>query len=153
MTRPILAGVASAALVLTVALSASAQRSFRWWRSEDVQKELALSASQISRIDEVFTLAIERQRKNKDILDELEAHLSTLIEEDADEAAVVNQIDKVETVRATLNKERTLMLLHMRKILTPAQQATYTARVDEWQREHPRSARPDGSRGPDRNQP
>ncbi len=145
MTRQLLARGIVAVLLLTVALPAGAQPSFRWWQSADVQKDLGLTADQVARIDEIFRTTIEQQRKNKDVLDRLEARLSTLIEADADEDTVVKQVDKVEAARAALNKERTLMLLHMRQVLTPTQRTTYTARVEQWQREHPRT-RADNSR-------
>lgn len=152
MTRQLLPRAATALLLLAVALPTAAQPPFRWWRADDVQKELALTADQVARIDNIFRTTIERQRQNKDVLDGLEARLSSLIEADAAEADVVKQIDKVEAARAALNKERTLMLLHMRQVLTPAQRATYTARVEQWQRDHPRPSRADGNRGSGRSQ-
>jgi Spy/CpxP family protein refolding chaperone len=95
---------------------------------------------------------MDRQRKNKDVLDHLEADLSTMIEHDAPEADIVKEIDKVEAARSILNKERTLMLLHMRQVLTPEQRATYSARVEQWQKDHPRSTRQDNNRGSGRSQ-
>ena len=50
-----------------------------------------------------------------------EAELSRLIAVNADEWAVTRQVDKVEGIRANLNKTRTLMLLRMRQVLTPDQ--------------------------------
>jgi Spy/CpxP family protein refolding chaperone len=38
-----------------------------------------------------------------------------------DESLVTRQVDKVESTRATMNKMRTLMLLHERQVLTPDQ--------------------------------
>ncbi len=152
MTRQLLARAAAAALVLAVAAPAMAQRTFQWWQAEEVQKDLGLSPDQISRLDDIFETTMARQRKNKDSLDRLEAQLSTLIETDALEADVVKQIDKVEAERATLNKERTLMLLHMRRVLTPEQRTTYDARVERWQQDHPRPSRTDSNRGSGRSQ-
>jgi Spy/CpxP family protein refolding chaperone len=152
MRGRLLARAASAVLVLAVAAPASAQRSFQWWRAEEVQKDLGLTQDQVTRLDDVFQTAMDRQRKNKDVLDRLEAQLSTLIEQGTPEADVVKQIDKVEAARATLNKERTLMLLHMRQVLTPEQRATYNARVEQWQKDHPRPSRQDSNRGSGRSQ-
>jgi ubiquinone/menaquinone biosynthesis C-methylase UbiE len=39
----------------------------------------------------------------------------------ADESLVTRQVDKVESTRASMNKMRTLMLLHERQVLTPDQ--------------------------------
>jgi Spy/CpxP family protein refolding chaperone len=146
MNRRLVARVLPALLALAIAVPAVAQPPFRWWRSENIQKDLALTTEQIARLDEIFRSTLEQQRQNKDRLDQLEERLSTMIEADAAEAEVVQQVDKVEAARAALNKERTLMLLHMRKVLTPEQRTTYNARVEAWQREHART-RNDNTRG------
>ena len=46
------------------------------------------------------------------------------------------QIDRVEAVRANLNKMRTLMLLHMRQVLTPDQRTRFNALHDRWEQEN-----------------
>ncbi len=69
-------------------------------------------------------------RRQKDELDKVEAQLSHLIETNADEAMVTKQIDHVEMARAALNKTRTLMLLHMRQVLTPDQRTKLSAMRD-----------------------
>src|SRR5262245_13882474 len=107
-------------LVLSVPVSASAQPS-QWWRSESATRELALTTEQSTRFDIIFRTSMVDLRRQKDELDKVEAKLSRMIETNADEALVIKHIDLVETARATMNKTRTLMLLHMRQILTPDQ--------------------------------
>ena len=71
----------------------------------------------------------------------------------ADEAQVTRQIDRVGSVRGAMNKTRTLMLLHIRQVLTTEQRAKLNAVYARWEQERrgrdkERSA-PDGNRRPD----
>jgi len=78
-------------------------------------------------------------RQKKVELDEQEAELSRLIAANADEAVVTRQVDKVEGIRGTLNKGRTLMLLRMRQVLTPEQRVTLNKLHEQWDKDHRRS--------------
>jgi Spy/CpxP family protein refolding chaperone len=138
--------LALAALLLALAAPVRAQ-SFAWWKNEQFQKEVGLTSDQCARIDSVFQSTLPKLREGKAQLDRLESELSKLIEVNADESDVVRQIDKVEAERAALNKMRTLMLLHMHQVLTADQLVKFKAAHAEWQREHRRSSRPDGSHG------
>jgi Spy/CpxP family protein refolding chaperone len=44
----------------------------------------------------------------------------------------------VEAIRAHLNKMRTLMLLHMRQVLTPEQRVKLNKLHDKWEKDHKR---------------
>ena len=115
-------------LVLSVATAASAQRfQWFWWKMEPT---LSLSTEQSTQIDGIFQEGIAQLRKQKGELDHLEADLSRLIEAMATEAEVTQQIDRVEATRSTLNKTRTLMLLHMRQVLKPEQRLKLNALRD-----------------------
>ena len=93
-----------------------------WWKSEEIVKELRLTADQSARIDKIFYSTRLELRQEVSELDRLEAKLSRLIESDTvDEAALARQIDRVETARANANKTRSLMLWRMRQVLTPDQ--------------------------------
>jgi len=109
-----------------------------WWRSEMYQKNLGLSADQVSRLEAIFQTALPGLRKGRDELDRQEAELSRLIETGADEALVIKQLDKVEAIRSHVNKTRQLLLLHHRQVLTPEQ------RVKLAQAERERAGRPTG---------
>src|ERR1043166_1440687 len=105
---------------LAVAGPAHAQSfGFPWWHDAQFQKELSLSADQSARIDALFQANMPGLRQGREDLDREEAELSRLIQFGADEKQGTKQIDKVEMIRAALNKSRTLMLLHMRRGLTP----------------------------------
>lgn len=106
-----------------------------WWR--DFQKVLAMSDDQVTRIEGVYQAALPHLRHKRDELDMLEQELSRLIKTDADEAAIGKQSDRVEAVRAVLNKRRTLMLVHMRAILSPDQRTKLYSLREQWDRDHP----------------
>ncbi len=119
---------------------ASAQ-GFKWWTDESVQKRLALSTEQSRRLEELFRQALPTLRSGRDRLEVAERDLSALIEGSLDEAQVVRQLERVEATRAEVNKARTLMLLHMRRVLSPDQRL----RLDELHHERDRDRR--GPRG------
>jgi Spy/CpxP family protein refolding chaperone len=98
-----------------------------WWRDEHYQKHLALTVDQVSRLEALWQAALPDLRKGRDELDRQEAELSRLIETNADETAVVHQVDKVEAIRSRLNKARTMMIWHQRQLLTPEQRVKFQA--------------------------
>lgn len=112
---------------------------FAWWKDAQFQKDLSLTADQSARIDTVFQSAITQLRQKKAELDEQEAELSRLIGANADESVVTRQVDKVEGIRGTLNKARTLMLLRMRQVLTPEQRVTLNKLHEHWNKDRGRS--------------
>jgi Spy/CpxP family protein refolding chaperone len=117
---------------------------FPWWRDAQFQKDLSLTADQSGRIDAVFQSSIAPLRQKREELDQQEAELSRLIAANADEAVVVRQVDKVEGIRASLNKHRTLMLLRMRQVLSPEQRVRLNKLYEQWQKDH---KRPDNKQG------
>jgi Spy/CpxP family protein refolding chaperone len=123
LQRQLLAGAFVLGLNSPV-LGSPPDQSRPWWKSEEVVKELGLTADQSARIDKIFHSMRPELRQEFDELDRLESKLSRLIEGDTvDEAALARQIDRVETARANANKTRSLMLWRMRQILTPDQRA------------------------------
>jgi Spy/CpxP family protein refolding chaperone len=109
---------------------------FAWWRDAQFQRDLALSADQTARIEAVFQAAISQLRQKKQDLDQQEDELSRMISSNADETLVTRQVDKVETIRAGMNKMRTLMLLHERQVLTPDQRAKLYKLHEQWEKDH-----------------
>jgi Spy/CpxP family protein refolding chaperone len=126
-------------MVLTLAGSANAQPLSPfvpgpWWR--DFQKTLGLTDDQSNRIEAVFQAALPELRHKRDELAVQEAELSRLINADADEGAIVKQSDRVEAVRTILNKNRTLMLVRMRAIMSPDQRARLNTLREQWDKDH-----------------
>ncbi len=128
-----------AALVLALAAPVHGQSfGFPWWRDAQFQKDLNLTAEQSTRIDGVFQSTVNILRQKKVELDQQEAELSRLIAANADEGVVTRQVDKVEGIRANLNKMRTLMLLRMRQVLSPDQRVQLNKLHEQWEKDHRR---------------
>ena len=114
--------LAAAVLLLALAAPVHAQSfGFPWWKDAQIQRDLGLTADQTAKIEAVFQSTISQLRQKKQELDRYEDELSQLIAAGADESLVTRQVDKVEAIRASMNKMRTLMLLHERQVLTPEQ--------------------------------
>jgi Spy/CpxP family protein refolding chaperone len=111
---------------------------FPWWKDPQFQKDLTLTTEQSARIEGVFQSTVTLLRQKKVELDEQEAELSRLIARNADESVVTRQVDKVEGIRAHLNKTRTLMLLRMRQVLTPDQRVQLNKLYEQWGKDHPK---------------
>ena len=108
---------------------------FAWWKSEQFKKELGLTADQSARIDKIWETTRPELRQEWEELQKFEEKLSRLIQNDADEAVLARQIDRVETARANTNKTRSLMLVQMLKTLTPEQRSRFKALNDRWQQD------------------
>jgi Spy/CpxP family protein refolding chaperone len=129
------------ALLLCLAPRAAWAQGFKWWQSEKFQHELQLTPEQIARIEETFQSSLPEFRAQKQLLDRLESELSNLIDASKDEAAVMQQADRVEEVRSALAKARTRMLVRIRKVLTPDQRAKLATLHQEWERNRKRDRR------------
>ena len=116
---------------------------FPWWRDARFQHDLSLTSEQTTRIENLFQTTLGELRSKKAELDQREDELSRLIASNADEAIVSRQVDKVEAIRAHLNKMRTLQLLHIRQILTPDQRMRLNKIHDQWEKDHRRPPRGD----------
>jgi len=127
------------AIVLLLASAATVHAQsfgFAWWRDADIQRDLGLSADQVSRIESVFQATVPTLRARKADLDQQEDELSRLVGTNADESIVTKQVDRVEAIRSHMNKMRTLMLLHMRQVLTPDQRVKLNKRYEQWVKDH-----------------
>jgi Spy/CpxP family protein refolding chaperone len=116
---------------------------FAWWKDPQFQHDLGLSADQSARIDAIFQAAISQLRPKKQELDKQEDLLSQQIVAGADEVLVGKQVDRVEAIRANMNKMRTLMLLKERQVLTPDQRLKLNKLHEQWERDHKRPSRGD----------
>jgi Spy/CpxP family protein refolding chaperone len=147
MTNTLLGRVLAVALLLAPAGQALAQTTrstpfgmspsgaFPWWKMEQSRKELGLTADQSARIDKIWETTRPELRQEWEELTRLEDKLSRLIQNDANEAVLSRQIDRVETARANGNKTRSLMLVQMMKVLTPAQRTRLAAMHQRYQQE------------------
>ncbi len=139
MTATRLIGAAAVLALLALAAPARGQSfGFPWWRDAQFQRDLSLTPEQSGKIDAVFQQTIPTLRQKKTELDAQEEELSRMIAANADESSVTRQVDKVEAIRANMNKMRTLMLLHMRQVLSPEQRVKLNKLHDQWEKDHRR---------------
>jgi Spy/CpxP family protein refolding chaperone len=115
--------------------AAQSQQPMRWWKSDQFQKDLGMTADQVAKVDAIFEATLPELRHRKDELDRLEDKLSHLIEGDIDEVTVAKWVDKTESARGSLNKLRTLMLMRMRQVLRPDQRVRFKELHERWDRE------------------
>jgi Spy/CpxP family protein refolding chaperone len=134
---------AGATLVILAATVESAEaRSHKWWESDDVRSELGLTDKQSAEAEQIFQAAWPKLKTSKETLDRLEEELSrTIAEGTAAEAAVSQQVDRVEAARSELGKLRTLMLFRLNKILTAEQRVKLKAYHGRRERERDGSSR------------
>jgi Spy/CpxP family protein refolding chaperone len=130
-------GLAGILVVLALGAAVHGQSfGFPWWRDPQFQRDLSLTTEQSAKIDAVFQQTIPTLRQKKTELDAQEEELSKMIAANADEVSVTKQVDKVESIRGNMNKMRTLMLLHMRQVLTPDQRVKLNKLHDQWEKDH-----------------
>jgi Spy/CpxP family protein refolding chaperone len=136
--RPWLPGVLAVALCVLAAVPAAAGQpgKFKWWQSERFVRELALTADQSARIEQVFQASWPALHAAKADLDRLEGELSKLIAEGtASESQVLQQIDRVEASRSAMGRTRSLMLYRMHQILSAEQRVKLKALYEAVERE------------------
>ena len=115
--------VVLATAVILVGAPASAQ-GFKWWQSETFIRGLGLTSDQSTKIEAIFQKTVPVLRQQKDALDKAEADFNQMVEA-SDDAQVMAQVGVVEAARSELNKSRTMMLLRMRRVLTPDQRVNF----------------------------
>ena len=130
--------IVAAALSVVVLLApvASAQ-GFKCWQSEMFKRELGLTTDQSAKIEAIFQKTVPVLRQEKDALDRAQADFNQMIEA-SDDAQVMAQVGVVEVARSELNKSRTMMLLRMRRVLTPDQRVKFVM-LQQDTRNHGRS--------------
>lgn len=112
-----------------------------WWIDPQLRAELGITDQQSVLVEQVWQKSRPKLREAWEQLDKLEKSLAELLaHDDSDEAAIVAQIDRVETARAEHSKRRTLMIYRMNKVLTVDQRAKVKALMER------RDERRDGGR-------
>lgn len=133
-----------AAAVLAAPPMASAQ-GFKWWQHERFQKELALTAEQIARLEGLYQATESTLRAQMQALGRAEATLSKVIADSAsDEPAVMQASDRVDAARNELSRTRTLMLFRMRRILSDEQNLAMQRMRDRDRDRRPKGDKPHG---------
>ena len=105
-----------------------------WWKEPRMVAELGLSAEQSATIDQIFESAMEKARPIRDEVKRLEVELDQAMRANTAQVAVfARQVDRIENMRAELNKTRTVMLYRMRRVLSADQNAKFQAMHDRWE--------------------
>jgi Spy/CpxP family protein refolding chaperone len=126
MKPTVLAGCALLLAVMAVTgTAASANQGTnppRWWKSDPHRRELNLTSEQSRKIEDIFQQAASTQRQLIKAIDDAEAEFEKLVDvEKVDDAAVIDQINRVVSARADLMRSHSMMLFRMRRVLTPEQ--------------------------------
>jgi Spy/CpxP family protein refolding chaperone len=97
----------------------------RWWGNPDLAQQLAITADQINRMDDILQQHRLRLVDLHAAVQKQELIMEPLVSADQpDETKLLAQIDKVAQARADLEKENARMLLDIRRVLTQ----------DQWQK-------------------
>ena len=122
---------------------------WKWWINPDDRKELGITDQQSRDIDAIFESMAPSQREAWRLFDEQEDLLSKMVKDGtADWTAVAQQSEKVERLRADINKTRTVMLYRINLVLTPDQRV----KVKELRDRREEARRKQGDKGGRRNE-
>jgi Spy/CpxP family protein refolding chaperone len=92
----------------------------KWWLSEDIEAQLALTSGQVKEIEQIFEEVNPTCLHLQRALDDLESALARAMNEDQD-ARAASLVSRVESARAAHSIARTMMLLRIYRVLTPEQ--------------------------------
>jgi Spy/CpxP family protein refolding chaperone len=136
MSRKLFVCLTLSLLVLATVTTPTVAQGFKWWQDDKVQKGLALSPEQITKLEGVFQTAMPSLRAQKRAFDKLEDELSKMVREArVGERELEEFVVRVEAARADLSKTRTLMLYRMHRILSPEQNVKLDELFDQMERE------------------
>jgi Spy/CpxP family protein refolding chaperone len=129
-------------LIVAALAAPAAAQGFKWWQTERFQKELALTAEQITRIEGIYQTTEPLLRAQKQAFDRREEKLSKIIADpSSDEPAVLQAIDRLEAARTEISRTRTLMFFRIRRVLTDEQNVKITAMHERDRSERERKER------------
>jgi Spy/CpxP family protein refolding chaperone len=106
----------------------------QWWKSATVQQALELTNEQISTIDRIFRSDSSQRRRLAREQEGLELRLAAVLRDDAlDTDTVSKLIERVVQAQARRNVSRTLMLVRMYRVLSPAQRIRFKRIMPEFE--------------------
>ncbi|HXW08472.1 MAG TPA: periplasmic heavy metal sensor [Vicinamibacterales bacterium] len=120
---------------------------WKWWMNPDDRRELGITDQQSAAIEQIWASVAPQQREKWHELQRLQGELEqTLKAATMDSAAVAQQVEQVEKLRAAINGTRTIMLYRMSQVLTPDQRVkleAHRARREENRRRQGDKDRPE----------
>jgi Spy/CpxP family protein refolding chaperone len=115
-------------LIVLSAATPSFAQGFKWWQTDRFQKELTLTAEQVTRIEGVYQAAEPLLRAQRKAVDKLEEKLSKAIADPkSDEPMVLRAIDRLEAARSEVSRTRNLLLFRIRRVLSDEQNVKINA--------------------------
>jgi Spy/CpxP family protein refolding chaperone len=94
----------------------------KWWEEPKWKADIGITERQAADIKQIFDKTMVQLRADRAALDKLEAELSQTIKDDrSDIGMVTQQVDRVENLRAQMQKTRVVMLYRMHRVLSADQ--------------------------------
>jgi len=104
------------------AAEAAAKAKAKWWRSEELRAEFAITDAQSTELDRIFHTFYASLKSGMEDVDRYHKDVSKIMSEgSSSEVDVLHAIDKLEAAKASLARTRMLMLYRMYRVLTPEQ--------------------------------
>jgi Spy/CpxP family protein refolding chaperone len=126
------------------------QQRWKWWLNPDDRKELGITEQQSRDIDAIFESIAPKQREAWRQFEEQEDLLSKMVKDSTADWTVVAQLsEKVERLRADINKTHTVMLYRINLLLTPEQRV----KVKELRDRREEARKKQGDKGGRRSEP
>ena len=108
----------------------------KFWKKGDVREALQLTDDEVRSLEDILGKNQQTLRHLKGDVETKRDDLDALLAADqVDDKQVLDQVDLIEQARAKLGKVRALMVLEMRKVLTPEQRVKL-AKLRAERREH-----------------
>ncbi len=108
----------------------------RWWKNEDVIRQLNLTPDQQRKLDDIMFAHMEKMIDLKAALDKEELKIKMLIDQpQIDEKQVMAQVDRVLAARDQMQRNRAAMFVKVRVLLTPEQWENIKVRFQDTFRE------------------
>jgi hypothetical protein len=98
----------------------------RWWDDANVRRALGLSDAQVAELSRLFHAGLSERRRLHASIEEADARFETALAA-GDETTAVAIIPRLAELRAAQNKARTVLLLRMSWVLSPAQMERFKA--------------------------
>ena len=121
---------------------------FKWWQTEQTKKELGLTNDQSTKIEDIWQAAVPRLQSTFKDIDQYDQQLSKLLSaNETTEMDVIRQLNLVQVAKNEADRQRTLMLFRMQRVLSYDQRMKLKALRERWEQERGRgrgepSARP-----------
>jgi Spy/CpxP family protein refolding chaperone len=104
------------------AAEAAAKAKAKWWRSDELRAQFAITDTQSQELDLIFHTFYASLKSGMGDVDRYHKDVSKIMAEgSSSEVDVLHAIDKLEAAKASLARTRMLMLYRMYRVLSPDQ--------------------------------